>query len=51
MQIKALHRNIYRLYRYSRTQECLDVYRKRCVGPTYFCIYIGSMLASEGFMA
>jgi putative transposase len=28
MQIKGLHKNIYRLYRYSRTQECLDKYRK-----------------------
>jgi len=29
MQIKGLHKNIYRLYAYSRTQECLDVYRKK----------------------
>lgn len=29
MQIKALHKNIYKLYAYSRTQECLDVYRKK----------------------
>jgi transposase InsO family protein len=29
MQIKGLHKNIYRLYAYSRTQECLDVYRKQ----------------------
>ena len=28
MQIKGLHNNIYRLYRYARTQECLDLYRK-----------------------
>jgi Fe2+ or Zn2+ uptake regulation protein len=28
MQIKGLHKNIYRLYAYSRTQECLDAYRK-----------------------
>jgi len=28
MQIRGLHKNIYRLYRYSRTQECLDEYRK-----------------------
>lgn len=28
MQIKRLHKNIYKLYAYSRTQECLDVYRK-----------------------
>jgi transposase InsO family protein len=27
MQIKYLHKNIYRLYRYARTQECLDAYR------------------------
>ena len=29
MQIQGLHKNIYRLYAYSRTQECLDVYRKQ----------------------
>jgi len=29
MQIKGLHKNIYKLYAYSRTQECLDVYRKK----------------------
>lgn len=29
MQIKALHKNVYKLYAYSRTQECLDVYRKK----------------------
>lgn len=27
MQIKSLHANIYKLYSYSRTQECLDAYR------------------------
>jgi transposase InsO family protein len=27
MQIKGLHKSIYRLYRYSRTQECLEKYR------------------------
>ena len=29
MQIKSLHKNVYKLYAYSRTQECLDVYRKK----------------------
>lgn len=29
MQIKYLHKNIYRLYAYSRTQECLDTYRNK----------------------
>jgi putative transposase len=29
MQIKGLHKNIYRLYAYSRTQECLDAYRQK----------------------
>lgn len=29
MQIKGLHKNIYRLYAYARTQECLDAYRKQ----------------------
>ena len=28
MQIKRLHKNIYRLYRYSRPQECLEKYRE-----------------------
>jgi putative transposase len=28
MQIQGLHKNIYRLYAYSRPQECLDVYRQ-----------------------
>jgi transposase InsO family protein len=27
MQIKGLHKNIYKLYQYARTQECLDAYR------------------------
>jgi transposase InsO family protein len=27
MQIKALHRNVYKLYRYARTQECLEACR------------------------
>ena len=29
MQIKGLHKNTYRLYSYARTQECLEVYRKK----------------------
>ncbi len=29
MQIKGLHKNVCRLYAYSRTQECLDVYREK----------------------
>ena len=29
MQIKALHKNLYKLYAYSRTQECLDAHRKK----------------------
>lgn len=29
MQIKSLHGNIYKLYAYSRKQECLDAYRKK----------------------
>ena len=29
MQIKGLHKNIYKLYSYARTQECLDVYRQK----------------------
>jgi len=29
MQIKGLHKNIYRFYAWSRTQECLDAYRKK----------------------
>ena len=29
MQIHGLHKNVYRLYRYARTQECLDAYRQQ----------------------
>ncbi|MCF6343457.1 MAG: integrase core domain-containing protein [Devosiaceae bacterium] len=29
MQIKYLHKNVYRLYAWARTQECLDVYRAK----------------------
>jgi transposase InsO family protein len=29
MQIKGLPKNIYRLYAYARTQECLDAYRQK----------------------
>ena len=29
MQIKYLHKTIYKLYSYARTQECLDEYRKK----------------------
>jgi hypothetical protein len=29
MHIKRLHKNIYRLYAYARTQDCLDVYRRQ----------------------
>lgn len=35
MQIKGLHKNVYRLYAYSRTQECLDVYRKQYEDKIY----------------
>jgi putative transposase len=35
MQIKALHKNVYKLYAYSRTQECLDVYRKKYEDKVY----------------
>ena len=28
MQIKGLHKNIYKLYAYARTQECLALYRQ-----------------------
>ena len=29
MQIKGLHKNIYKLYAYARTQETLEKYRKQ----------------------
>ena len=35
MQIKRLHKNIYRLYAHSRTQECLDVYRRQDEGKVH----------------
>ena len=28
MQIKTLHKNMYRFYAWARTQECTDAYRK-----------------------
>lgn len=44
MQIKYLHKNIYKLYAYSRTQECLDVYRNKYQGQV--CLW--EKLGSEG---
>lgn len=44
MQIKYLHKNIYRLYAYARTQECLDVYRKKYEDK----VYRWEKLRSEG---
>lgn len=44
MQIKALHKNVYKLYAYARTQECLDVYRKKYEDK----VYRWEKLASEG---
>jgi putative transposase len=35
MQIKALHKNVYNLYAYARTQECLDVYREKYAAKIY----------------
>lgn len=29
MQIKGLHKNIYKLYAYARTAECLSLYRQK----------------------
>lgn len=29
MQIKSLHKNVYKLYGYARTQECLEAYRQK----------------------
>ncbi|WP_331255162.1 hypothetical protein [Candidatus Bealeia paramacronuclearis] len=29
LRIHGLHKNMHRLYAYARTQDCLDVYRKR----------------------
>ena len=31
MQIKGLHKGVYKLYSYARKQECLDAYRKKYV--------------------
>lgn len=33
MQIKGLHKNIYKLYAYTRTQECLEAYRQKYEQP------------------
>ena len=32
MQIIGLHKNVYKLYSWARTQECLDVYRIKYEG-------------------
>jgi putative transposase len=32
MQIIGLHKNVYKLYAWARTQECLDVYRIKYEG-------------------
>jgi len=44
MQIKGLHRNIYRLYSYARTQECLEVYRQKYQNQ----VQLWKKLAAEG---
>lgn len=44
MQIKSLHKNMYRLYAYSRTQECLEVYRKKYQDQ----VKLWEKLAAEG---
>lgn len=33
MQIKCLHKNVYKLYSYARTQECLDKHREKILKP------------------
>ena len=33
MQIKCLHKNVYKLYSYARTQECLEKYREKLLKP------------------
>ena len=35
MQIKSLHKNVYKLYAYARTQECLDIYRNKYEDKVY----------------
>ena len=32
MQIMRLHKNVYKLYAWARTQECLDAYRIKYEG-------------------
>lgn len=44
MQIKRLHKNIYKLYAYSRTQICLEAYRKKYQAR----VELYEKLASEG---
>lgn len=44
MQIKYLHRNVYKLYSYARTQECLDAYRKKY----HEQVQLWETLSSEG---
>lgn len=44
MQIKCLHKNVYKLYSYARTQECLEKYREKLSKP----IGIWEKLKREG---
>ncbi len=44
MQIKGSHKNIYKLYAYARTQECLEAYRQKYQHQ----VHLWEKLASEG---
>ena len=43
MQIKGSHKNIYKLYKYARTQECLEIYRQKYQHQ----VHLWEKLASE----
>lgn len=44
MQIQGLHKNVYKLYAYARTQETLEIYRKKIEDP----VWKWEKLKSEG---
>ncbi len=44
MQIKGLHKNIYKLYGYACTQECLGIYQKKYTDQ----VHLWEKLRKEG---
>ena len=47
MQIKRLRKNVYKLYAYACTQECLEIYRKKHTSQ----VHLWDKLRDEGVSA